>query len=64
MFYSKLTKRSPRNTDRPSTSSNIRSRRLAETMIKSKMFHPQAKKSLLIAITFNMHSNVNIDVNT
>lgn len=59
-----LTKRRPLNTDKPSTSSNMRSRRLADTMIRSNMFHPQAKKSLLIAMTFIIHSRVNIDVNT
>lgn len=51
-------------TDRPSTSSKDKSRRLAETIMRSKIFQPQLKKSLLKAISFSVHSKVNIDVNT
>lgn len=59
-----LTSLRPRSTERPSTSSKERSRRLAETIIKSKMFQPQAKNSLLKAINFSVHSSVNMEVNT
>lgn len=63
-IFSKLTNLKPRNTDKPSTSSKIKSNKLAETMIKSNMFQPHSKNSLLNAINFSIHSNVKIDVNT
>lgn len=59
-----LTNLRQRNTDRPSTSSKERSIRLAETIIRSKMFQPQEKNSLLRAIIFKVHSRVNTKVKT
>jgi hypothetical protein len=59
-----LTNLSPRNTLKPSTNSKIKSNKLADTIIKSKIFHPHRKKSFDNAITFIIHSNVNTDVNT
>lgn len=54
----------PRITDKPSTNSNVKSISDAETMIKSKLFQPLLKKSLLSARSFRKHSNVKMLVNT
>lgn len=59
-----LTSLNPRSTESPSTSSKIKSKRLAETIIKSKMFQPQPKNSLLSAMSFMQHSKVKIEVKT
>jgi hypothetical protein len=45
-------------------SSKDRSNKLADTIIRSKIFQPQAKYSLLSARILRKHSNVKIDVNT
>ena len=47
----------PLITDIPSTLSKPKSRRLATTITKSKMFQPLAKYSLLRAASFKMASN-------
>lgn len=59
-----ITSRRPRNTLNPSTNSKMISTKLAETIIKSKIFQPQRKKSLDSAINLIMHSNANMDVKT
>lgn len=59
-----LTKRKHRRTTRLSINSKDRSNKLADTIIRSKIFQPQAKYSLLSARIFRKHSNVKIDVNT
>lgn len=60
----KLTNLKPLRTLRPSTNSNIISSKEAVTIIKSKIFQPHKKKSLDKAISFTMHSKVNIEVKT
>lgn len=60
----RLTKRRPRKTLRPSTSSKMISSRLAVTMIRSNMFQPHRKNSLERANSLTMHSNVKMDVKT
>lgn len=59
-----FTSLNPRSTDKPSTSSKIKSNTLAETIIKSKIFQPFVKNSLLRAISFIVHSKVKMEVNT
>ena len=56
--------RRPRMTERPSTSSKVRSMREAETMIRSKLFQPFLKKSLLRARSLRKHSKVKMLVKT
>ena len=59
-----LTNLRPRNTLKPSTSSKIRSIILADTIHKSKIFHPHRKNSLESAMTFIKHSSVKTSVKT
>lgn len=60
----KLTSLIPLSTDMPLTLSTDRSIRLAITMIRSKMFQPLPKYSLLKAKSFKTASNVKNDVKT
>ena len=59
-----LTSLIPLRTEIPLTLSTERSMRLATTMIRSKMFQPLAKYSLLSAISFNTASRVKNEVKT
>ena len=68
MFFTgalyELTNRRTRSTERPLMFCRESSTRLATTTIRSKMFQPERKNSLLMAITFSVHSKVKMDVNT
>lgn len=64
MNQARITNLRPLSTLKPSTNSKIISTKLAETIIKSKIFQPHKKKSFDNAINLIMHSNVKIDVNT
>ena len=63
-FKCQFTRRTPLRTEMPLTLSTDKSTNDAITMMRSNMFHPLQKYSLLSAINFKQASRVKKEVNT